>query len=376
MDENQQQRLFVAQPSFQATINLQKRKTSDTDELDATLDTLLLVAGTGHEELGEEISRLVGKKLANVSLSRFADSEVGVQYKDQVRGRNVFIIQPCATPVNDNILELLLTASAARRADANRVTAVIPYFGYKHHRRAMSTSTKHQSRFLSSNAMDFAKMLTEMGVDHVISIDLQRPGQGHEACFFDHSVPSEVIVTTELMIDYFMKNIKFNNNIVIVSPNAECVKKARKFQLAFRRAYNHDVKLATYLQSETGSGPTDVSTLQDKLGKVRIEGTDVVIVDDLIDTAETVTALSKRLRDEGARNVYVCASHGIFSEESMRRIEDSDVAKVFVTNSLPLNAGYRSPKVIQISVASLLARIILSHHFRTQLHDDDSLQMD
>jgi hypothetical protein len=155
-------------------------------------DNLVLISGTSHKELTYEISSLIKVPVANVDVGRFADGEVNIQMHDHVRSKNVYIIQPCAAPVNDSIMELLLMISCARRAGAKNITAVIPYFGYKHHRRGSVISTNNHSRFLSSGAMDFAKMLKEMGVDRVVAVDLQRPGQGHEACFFDTKISLEV----------------------------------------------------------------------------------------------------------------------------------------------------------------------------------------
>lgn len=176
----------VSQPSFGIASTSNGRSLRSNRD-DITLDTLIVIGnergwdsfhsitsnelgGTAHKTLAEEISTLLKVPLMNASLSRFSDGETSVKLEKNIRGCDVFIIQSCAAPVNDSIMELLLTVSCARRAGAKKITAVIPYFGYKHHRRGSSISSKHNSRFLSSGAMDFAKMLQEMGVDRVISI--------------------------------------------------------------------------------------------------------------------------------------------------------------------------------------------------------------
>ena len=236
------------QPSFRSTDNLRRSLPIKQDrEIPVTLDQLVLISGNGHKGLAFDISHLLGVPLAKAQLSRFSDGEVSIAIEESLRGKNVFILQSCVAPVNDNIMELLLTVSCARREGANRVIAVIPYFGYKHHRRGSSLSTKHHSRFLTSGATDFAKMLQAMGVDRVIAVDLQRAGQGHEACFFDNSVPLETVISTEYQMDYFIKKVPFQNPVVVVAPNAESVKRARNFQLRFQNELEADVKMATFI---------------------------------------------------------------------------------------------------------------------------------
>lgn len=334
-----------------------------------TTDGMVLITGTAHAELAREISALVDKPLTRAKISRFADGEVSIQIDESIRGTDVFIVQSCTSPVNDSIMELLLTVSCARRSGAKRIIAVVPYYGYKHHRRGSSLSTKLQSRFLSSGAMDFARMLQEMGVDRVIAVDLQRPGQGQEACFFDSSVPLEVVLSTDIMIDYVVGMMELDGPgvhapIVVVTPNAECFKKARKFQVGLQRHSRAEVQLAAFFSSDTGSGPTDVTKLELVGNDVKLQGADVVIVDDMVDTGGTLADLSKRLKAAGARRIFVAASHGIFTENSMANIDQAPVDRVVVTNSLPLPAAC-SPKVVQVSLAPYLSNIILAEYFRT-----------
>lgn len=193
-DPSQKASNFKSQPSFGATTNLKKammKKESSRRKSEGALDSLLIVGGSAHPELTNEIASLIGSPIAHTSSSRFADGEVSIMLHDDVFEKVVFVIQPCAAPVNDSVMELLLTVSCLRRAGAKRIVAVIPYYGYKHHRRVSPHSAIHQSRYMTSLSVDFARMLQEMGVDGVISVDLQRPGQGQEACFFDNDVPLE-----------------------------------------------------------------------------------------------------------------------------------------------------------------------------------------
>eukprot|EP01035_Chromulina_nebulosa_P018195 gene18195-23856_t len=335
---------------------------------------MAIISGSSHPELSEEIAQLIGIPLVDATLSRFSDGEVSIKFNNSISGKNVFIIQPCSSPVNDSVVELLLTVSCARRSGARRVIAVIPYFAYKHHRRSSSSSQKHHSQYLKSSAVDFAKMLESMGIDRVIAVDLQRPGQGHEACFFDNTIPLETIITTDHMVSHLINNIPLQNPIVVVAPNAECVKKARSFQIGLQKVFKSDVQLAIYTSNESGSGPADISQSK-MLGSPRIEGADVVIVDDMIDTAGTLSTLSNKLKLLGAKNIYVVASHGLFTENSMSLIDLSPVNQVVVTNTLPLPKEISS-KVEQVSIAQMVAHVILAEHFRSVSNIEDKYEID
>lgn len=277
---------IVTLPTFSASSNLKRNPGVNIDLEDvATLDSMMLIGGTGHKKLSQEIADIIQVPLANTSIGRFADGEVTVQVNENIRSKDVYIIQPCYQPVHDSIVELLLTISCVRRAGAERVIAVIPYLGYKHHRRGSPISTKHHSRYLTSAAVDFAKMLEEVGVDRVISVDLQRPGQGHEACFFDNNIPLETIMTTDHQVKFMLDKIQLNGPIVVVSPNTEMVKKARKFQLGFKKVLQtDDIHLAVFASPDSGSGPYDVKKLE-LLGNPNFKDAEVIIVDDMVDTA-------------------------------------------------------------------------------------------
>lgn len=330
-------------------------------------DNLVILPGTASSKLALEIANLIGVKLAEVDIKRFSDGELYCLIKEPIRGKDVFVIQTCAEPVNDNIMELLLTTSCAKRAGANRVTAVVPYFGYMHHRRGSPISSKHSSRYMWSSAADFAKMLQVMGVDRVISVDLQRPGQGQEACFFDNFIPVETILSTNLMVDYFHENIPLQEPVVIVSPDSDFAKKARKFQKGLlAKGKLTQVSLAAFMHTESHTGPVDPNA-SEFLGNVA--GADVIIVDDVVDSAGTLSILCNRLRKEGARRVYLTAAHGLFTGNSLERIRLSPVEKVIITDSIPVHgpqgSTYTGSKIEQVSVAPLLAQLIESEYQRS-----------
>lgn len=338
---------------------------------DVNAQTLKIVAGTNNQKLADEISDILKIPLVPATISMYSDGEVGVSMNDTIRGGNVFVLQSCGAPVSSSIMELLLCISCARRAGAKRVTAIIPFFPYKHHRRGMPSSQRLNSKFLISPGMDFAKMLEAVGVDRVISVDLQRPGQGQEACFFDNKIPLETIVTTDLIKDAFVEMVKLEGPIVVVSPNEECLIKALKFERRLSQHYpKSNINLLAYVPKGTSS--LSVITDNEELTKemTKVEGANVVIVDDVIDTARTISVLAQRFRDAGARSIHVVASHGIFSGEALQRIDESPIDKVFVTNTLSLPTNI-SPKVVQISVAPLLARVIWTEHFQVNASDEE-----
>jgi ribose-phosphate pyrophosphokinase len=222
--------------------------------------------------------------------------------------------------------------------------------------------------------MDFAKMLQEMGVDRVIAVDLQRPGQGQEACFFDNNVPLETILTTDSLVDYFTKNVSLVNDITVIAPNSECVKKAYNVQALLQKKLGKDVDLLAFFAKDSSSGPTDTDKLELK-GKGQIDGRDMVIVDDMVDTAGTLASLSSKLNSLGAKNIYVIASHGLLSQNASQNIENSAVSQVIITNTLPLPKNI-SGKVTQVSIAPMLGRVILAEHFRTVGLTEEEFDLD
>lgn len=247
------------------------RLTANKKKKETKLDKLMLISGTMHPQLSKEISDTIQVPLANAQIARFNDGEVNIKIVDSCRGKNVFIIQPCGTPVSDSVMELLLLIATARRDGAKRVHAVIPYFGFKHHRHDIPQSTKYNSQFLFSESMDFAKMLQEMGVDSVVSVDLQRPGQGQEASFFDATVPAEVVVTTNLMVDHLIeKNKDLAGPIVVVAPNDELMKKAFKFRKKLAAAYpDANVSLLGFVHKEPRNRAINVED-NEPLGDINV----------------------------------------------------------------------------------------------------------
>lgn len=319
-----------------------------------------ILGGTANPSLTRQVCQTLGVRQGELDVTRFSDGEISVEIKESIRGHDCFLIQSCAAPVNDNIFELLLTITAARRSGAATVTVITPYFGYKHNRRGLPISTTYHSRFLWSAASDLAKMLQIVGADKVISVDLQRSGEGHESCFFDSTVPVESISSADLFVDYLANNIDLEKDVpvVIVSPSTELVKKACKYESLLTQ-YRPDLQVETSillqenlsLQTLARDGTVEI------FGEVR--GRDVIIVDDFVDTATRLSVLCRLLQRQGARRVFVCASHGLFSNNSIELIDLSPVEKVIVTDSVPLPTNRSiSQKIVQLSVAPLITKIL------------------
>lgn len=362
-------------------LNYKKIESSKSEEelsqRTGKMPVLGIVSGTASTRLACEIARLLGTRLEKIEVKRFSDGEIFCTYQESVRGRRLYIIQSCSPPVNDNIMELLLLVTAARRAGANKITAVIPYFGYKYHRRGTSMSTKHQSRFLWSTSADFAKLLQSAGVDNVIAVDLQRPGQGHEGCFFDNMIPVETIHSTRLMADYCSKNFTFENPLVVVASNAGCMKKTIVFrdQLVKNRALPSEG--CKHLSSSIVEHALFIHSANESEFLGNVMGCDVIIIDEVVETANSLATLCHQLKKRGAEKIYLCASHGLFTKESMSLIDLSPVEKVVVTDTVDLSSRYHSSeKIIQVTTAKLIAHVIDTDYFVPRKEESETLEVE
>ncbi|CAM9564087.1 unnamed protein product, partial [Choristocarpus tenellus] len=247
-----------------------------------------VVGGSSNSPLAKEISHQLGLEVGRMTLGRYADGEVMIRLDEHVRGKDVYIVQSGQKPVNDNLVELLLMVSTMQRASAKRVTAVIPYFPYKHHRRSVPVSADLHSRFLWSAAADVGRLLEVMGADRVIAVDLERPGTGSGGAFLGPGVPVETLLTTNIMAEH-----------ICTKPSSGLVKKAVQFKKKLKD-YVEDVTVSTFLHARPNSGPVDVSS-NELIGDINeVKGRDVVIVDELIDTGGTLGTLPRKLKDAGA----------------------------------------------------------------------------
>jgi ribose-phosphate pyrophosphokinase len=306
------------------------------DGLAVPLHGMRLLTGNANRALAEEIARVLEVDLTRSTVSRFADGEIFVRIDENVRGADVFIIQPTNPPA-DNILELLLLVDAAQRASAARITCVVPYFGYGRQDR------KDQPR-VAIGAKLHANMIEKAGADRVLGVDFhQHQLQG----FFDVPV-DHLYAAPVLTAHYRRKKLK---DVVVVAPDVGSAKMARGF------AKRLDGSLA--IIDKRRPAP-NVSEVVNVVGDV--DGRDCLITDDMIDTAGTVTEAARALKGMGARNVYVCATHALLSGPAVERLSKAPIAEVTVTDTIAIPPERRFPQLRVLSVGELLAKAIRFTH--------------
>lgn len=309
-------------------------------------DGIRIFSGNANQDLAKDIANHLGLSLGKITVGRFADGEVNVIVQENVRGKDVFIIQPTCMPVNENLMELLLMVSTMRRASASKITAVIPYYGYARQDRKM------QAR-VPISAADVARLLEAMGVDRVVAVDLHC---GQIQGFFGPRVPVDNLDGATVGASYF--GDKELRNPVIVSPDAGGVYRAKKFRELMSSKYDIDAGLAMIIKQRLKANEIES---MDLVGSV--QNSDVIIVDDMIDTAGTLCKAAEVLKDFGARKVYAFASHGVFSGKANERIAASALEEVVVLDTVPLHGGLKdNEKIVSLSVAPLLAQAIYNLH--------------
>jgi ribose-phosphate pyrophosphokinase len=302
-----------------------------------------IFTGNAHPALAKEIAKCLRVKLGKVSVDRFPDGEVRLQVLENVRGTDVFVIQPTCRPVNENLMELLIMLDAFRRASADRITAVIPYYGYARQDR------KDRPRVPISSKL-VADILTSAGTDRVLALDLHA---GQIQGYFN--IPVDHLFATPVTVDYF-KRLRLKN-VVVVSPDPGGVERARAF------AKRLGVPLAILDKRREDAQKVEVMNV---IGDV--EDKTCLIVDDMIDTAGTLTRGARALIEKGAAKVYACCTHGVFADEAVQKIIEAPIEQVVTTNSIPLSPeGQACPKIKVLSVAKLLGEAIRSIHAETSV---------
>ncbi len=293
----------------------------------------MVFAGSHNRELSEGIARHLGLDLGSIRLSRFANGENYVRYLESVRGADVFLVQTMCEPVNDALMEHLIMIDAAKRASARNITSVIPHYGY-------ARQDKKSAAREPITAKLVADLLTTAGTQRVITMDLH---QGQIQGFFDQSVNH--LTALPILTDYFESlHLK---DVVVVSPDVGRVKVAKK---------SADLLGASLAIMHKGRPDHNVAEITNVVGEV--EGRTCIIIDDMIDTAGSVTEGARSLVDAGARDIYVAATHGIFSPPAYDRVLAAPIREVVVTNTLPIPVESRNGKIRVLSVAPLFAHAI------------------
>jgi len=294
------------------------------------MDGYKLISGTANPEFAQKVAEFLGKELAVVQVNRFSDGEINVNITESVRGRDVFIIQPTCAPANDNLMELLIIVDALKRSSAGTINAVIPYFGYARQDRKAAPRVPISAKLV-------ADMLETAGIKRVITIDLHASQiQG----FFN--IPVDHLVGASLFVEY-IKNKNLLNPI-IASPDVGGVARAR----TYAEKLGYDLVIVDKKREKA-----NVSEVMNIIGDV--EGRDVIILDDMVDTAGTLTKAADALKTRGATSVMACCTHGVLSGPAFERIENSSLDELVITDTIPQKFH---PKVTVLSAAEITAKAI------------------
>jgi ribose-phosphate pyrophosphokinase len=299
---------------------------------------LRVFAGNAHPALGEAIARFLGNPLGRAHLARYSDGEVWFQIQDNVRGADVFVVQPTGPPANENLMELLVMLDAFKRSSASRVTAVIPYYGYARQDR------KDKPR-VPISAKLVADLLSTAGTDRVLTMDLHATQiQG----FFD--IPVDHLFAAPVIMDYVSK-LKLPK-LTVVSPDAGGVERAR--------AYAKRLEATLVIVDKRRESP-NVAEVHHVVGEV--EGRTALIVDDIVDTGGTLAKVAAAIKAAGAREVLASCSHAVLSGQALQKIEQSPLSRLIVTDSIPLaEEKRRSEKIVVLTIAELMGKAIRNIH--------------
>ncbi|MGJ3252977.1 MAG: ribose-phosphate pyrophosphokinase [Elainellaceae cyanobacterium] len=321
-----------------ATLTLQPPLTQVTDN-----NRLRLFSGSANVPLSQEVARYLGMDLGPMVRKRFADGELYIQIQESIRGCDVYLVQPTCHPVNDHLVELLIMIDACRRASARQITAVIPYYGY-------SRADRKTAGRESITAKLVANLITQAGANRILAMDLHSAQiQGYFDIPFDHVYGSPVVLE-------YLASKKFSD-LVVVSPDVGGVARARAFAKKL-----DDAPLAIIDKRRQSHNVAEVMNL---IGDV--EGKTAVLVDDMIDTAGTICEGARLLKKEGARQVYACATHAVFSPPAVERLSSGLFEEVIVTNTIPVSEAKFFKQLTVLSVANLLGETVW------RIHEDSSV---
>lgn len=302
---------------------------------------LKIISGNANQELAKQIVQKLGVELSEAKVGRFSDGEIQVKIIDNVRGADCYIIQPTSSPVNENLMELLIIADALKRASAKRITAVMPYYGYGRQDRKAEPRVPITARLV-------ANLLATSGITRVLTMDLHA---GQIQGFFD--IPVDHLYGTPVILSYFQEKFnqsskKKSKDVVIVSPDAGGVERAR----SFAKHFNADLAIVDKRRPRPNE-----AAIMNIIGNVK--GKTCIILDDLVDTAGTLTKVAEAIKKKGASKVYATASHGVLSGTAKQKIQKSCIEELVITDSIPLKQDGPTKKIVVLSIASILAEAIM-----------------
>ena len=309
------------------------------------VNNIKIFTGNSHPELAQEIAKILGIEVGAGDVGTFSDGEISVNIGESVRGADVFIVQSTCSPVNNNLMELLIMIDAFKRASAGRITAVIPYYGYARQDRKAKSRDPITAKLV-------ADLLTTAGADRVLTMDLHAAQiQGY------FNIPVDHLVGSPILSNYFVdKGLADQDDVVVVSPDLGSVTRARKFA---------DKLHAPIAIIDKRRPKANVSEIMNIIGDV--EGKKCILIDDMIDTAGTITNPANALKELGAKNVYACCTHGVLSGPAFERINNSAIEELVMLNTIKLPEGVDKEKFKSISVAPIFAEAI------RRIYDDEPI---
>ena len=305
---------------------------------------LKVFSGTAHPDFAKRICSELGIKLSSIRHYRFSDGEMGLSVDESVRGSDVFVVQPTCFPANDNLMELLIMVDAFKRASASRVNVVTPYFGYARQDRKTKPRDPITAKLV-------ANLITNSGANRVISTDLHA---GQIQGFFD--IPVDHLTGMPLLASYFRETLEAElkkGEVIVVAPDVGGVVRARHFAVMLKA----DLAIVDKRRSYEVANFCEV---MDIIGEVN--GKIAILVDDIIDTAGTICNAAVGLKQRGCKAVFACATHAVLSGPAMKRIDNSELDKVVLSDTIPLPENKRSDRLVQLSIAPLFAEAILRVH--------------
>jgi len=316
-------------------------------EFRSHFNELKVFSGNANKDLFNEIISYLGIPEGKIYVGRFADGEIEVKIEENIRGKDCFIVQPTCPPVNENLMELLVIIDALKRASAARITAVIPYFGYARQDRKSEPRVPITSKLV-------ANLIVAAGANRVLTMDLHA---GQIQGFFD--IPVDHLFATPVFLDYFNshKDTKNKEDVVVVSPDAGGVERARAF------AKRLNTSLAIVDKRRPASNQAEIMNI---IGDVKDKV--AIVFDDIIDTGGTMLKVVERLKKEGAKKVFAACTHPVLSRDADKKILDSPLQQLVVTNTIPLN-NKKNEKIVVLSVANLLAEAIKRIHLNTSISE-------